>query len=125
MSYDGWGRVPTLQSKSSNWPVILAGVVCAVFGIGWAACPYVNGRGDANKFAAAWISENLPDATRTSHTCQSRDTDNNGYVTCTVSATFIGDTRPEIIPLECGVNRVGTGCNVEGCRPLATFRVRR
>lgn len=87
-----------------------------------AACGYINGKGDADKFAEQFIDDNFPGAVATSHQCQSRDTDGNGYVTCSVSVQWDASSpRREVVPLECAVNRAGNGCNNEGCRPLAVF----
>jgi hypothetical protein len=86
------------------------------------ACSYIAGSGDADKFAEDWSRVNTFGAADVSHQCQTRDTDGNGYVSCTVSVQWErGNPRREMIPIECAVNRVGNGCNVEGCRPLAAF----
>ncbi len=91
-----------------------------------AACSYINGKGDAEEFAATFQHEHFANAKTVSHTCQSRDTDNNNYVSCTFTVDWgIAENPPEIIPVECAVNRVGNGCSNEGCRPLAAFGVRR
>lgn len=92
------------------------------FIVAFAACSYINGKGDAEESAAAWVRDNLPGATFSNHECQDRDTDDNGYVSCTVSVRWENDPGIEIIPIECSVNRAGNGCGNKGCRPLATFR---
>lgn len=87
-----------------------------------AACSYYNGRGDAEEFARRFVADNFVGAHDVSTQCQGRDTDDNGYVTCSVTVQWDkDDSRREMIPLECAVNRVGSGCSNEGCRPLATF----
>jgi hypothetical protein len=87
-----------------------------------AACSYVNGQGDAKKFAERFIADNFHDAAATSYQCQSRDTDENGYVTCSVTVQWSADDPArEMIPLECAVNRTGSGCSNEGCRPMVAF----
>lgn len=86
------------------------------------ACSYANGKGDAEKFIASFVQEHMAGAKSVHHTCQTRDTDDNGYVSCTLTVDWgVEGERPEIVPLECAVNRFGSGCNNEGCRPLAAF----
>lgn len=96
--------------------------VWAITLVGFAGCNHLAGKGDAEQFAAAWVEQNLVGAKATHAECQSIDSDDNGYVTCTASATW--PEGREIYPIECGVNRWHTGCNIQGCRPLAplTFR---
>jgi hypothetical protein len=87
-----------------------------------AACSYVNGKGDAEKFVEDFTTTHLADAKTVTHHCQGRDTDENDYISCTLTVNWgIAGERPEIIPIECAVNRAGNGCSNEGCRPLATF----
>lgn len=89
-------------------------------------CSYINGQGDAEKFVEQFKSAHMSAAKSVTHTCQTRDTDDNGYVSCTVTVDWgIANERPEIVPIECAVNKVGSGCNVEGCRPLSAFGMRR
>lgn len=98
--------------------------VVAIFCI--LGCSYMNGKGDAEKFVEQFKRTHLASAKTVTHHCQGRDTDDNGYVACTLTVDWgIANERPEIVPIECAVNRTGSGCNNEGCRPLATFGVRR
>lgn len=100
-----------------NWPLTLA-VLASI-----AACGYFNGQGDAEKYAKEWVDTNLQGAKHTSFTCTGRDTDDNGYVSCTASAMWEGETRPDIIPLECATGKsTGGGCGSSGCKALPTFQ---
>lgn len=104
--------------KRSRWKftsLVLMGLV---------GCSYISGKGDADKFADEWAATNLDGAEDVAHTYQSRDNDDNGYVTCTISARWPGSSERQIIPVECGVNRTFTGCQVEGCRPLTPLGIR-
>lgn len=84
-----------------------------------AACSIINGQGDAKKFAEQFAQENYGRAAHYSINCQTRDTDDNGYVTCSISVQWDNENpRRELIPIECSVNRTGSGCNNEGCRPM-------
>jgi hypothetical protein len=98
-----------------NWKLTTA-VLAAFIG-----CNYINGKGDADKFADEWAAANLDGATDVRHTCQSIDSDDNGYVTCTVSVTWPGSSERQIIPVECGVNRATTGCDIQGCKPMMPY----
>lgn len=100
----------------NNWkPIVLVLISLA-------ACSYINGKGDAEKFVEQFKATHLAEAKHVTHHCQGRDTDENGYVSCTLTVDWgIQGERPEIIPIECAVNRAGNGCSNEGCRPLATF----
>ena len=108
------------MSKTSRYK--FSATIAAAVLASMAACSYMNGRGDAKKFAEEFIAQNFADAAATHYQCQSRDTDGNDYVTCSVTVQWDPtDSAREIIPLECAVNRTGNGCNNDGCRPLVTF----
>ena len=74
---------------------------------------YIAGQGDAPRAAHAWGAKFRKGWTVGE--CQPRDTDDNGYITCTLIGPDEGDD-PE--PIECGVNRWYHGLNVEGCKPV-------
>ena len=86
------------------------------------SCSYVNGKGDADEYAATWVTQNIPANLKPRFQCMSRDTDDNGYVACTVSYDT-PDGTIEMLPIECVVNKVGTGCGNEGCKPLMPMRL--
>lgn len=89
--------------------------VCAVIGllpfavIG-ACSAHLAGRGGAPAAARAWVDRNRP-SWRVSE-CQPRDTNSDGYVTCTIVGP--GDA---IDAIECGVDRWFHGLGVSGCKP--------
>ena len=88
-------------------------ILCALLPIGLAGIvtcgPFIAGQGDAPRDAELWIERNIPDPVLNLE-CQPRDTNEDGYVACTIS------TATRVIPLECGVNRWYHGCNNAGCR---------
>lgn len=90
--------------------IVLAILLGATLAIGGS---YFAGRGDAAESAKAWVAKWRPGA---SIECQARDTDGNGYVSCTVG----GDGAP-IEAIECGVNRWYHGFQTRGCRLMKGY----
>lgn len=84
---------------------LAAVIILVVGGSFWA------GAGDAPASAEAWVKEWRPGA---KVECQKRDTDGNGYVSCTVG--FERNGEREVESIECGVNRWYHGFNTSGCR---------
>lgn len=78
-------------------------IVIGIFAFG----AYIAGKGDADHAAQQWVDRWAPGA---AFECQSRDTNDDGYVTCTVKQ----DDQLESI--ECGVDRWYHGWQTEGCR---------
>jgi Na+-translocating ferredoxin:NAD+ oxidoreductase RnfG subunit len=79
----------------------------------------------ANELAEQWIHEVFPpEEARTAHvSCQATDSDDNGYVSCTLNMTRNGEEQ--LIPIECHAYvMVNFG---DTCRPLVplTMGVRR
>lgn len=92
-----------------------AAEVCAVvgllsFGVIPACGSYLAGQGGAPAAAHAWVDQNRP-SWRVSE-CQLRDTNSDGYVTCTI----VGPGEA-IDAIECGVDRWFHGFGVSGCKP--------
>lgn len=85
-------------------------------------CSYMNGKGHADEYARDWVATNIPANLHPRFQCMTRDTDDNGYVSCTVTYDVPTDGTVEMLPIECGVNEVGTGCGNEGCKPLMPLR---
>lgn len=112
--FSGW------RAKTSPW-VTGAGVLLATVAFGGlvAGGSYMAGKGDAEAFAREWSTRFRPGS---DVECQGRDTDSNGYVTCTVS--YEQDGRTEVEPIECGVNRWYHGLDVTGCNPLVYIPAR-
>ena len=96
----------------------LVGSVSAACALG-AAGSYIAGQGDAPMFAKEWTEKHRPDWTVDE--CRSRDTNDDGYITCTMDGP--PGTDPE--PIECGVNRWYHGYRVSGCKPVLYSRGRR
>jgi hypothetical protein len=102
--------------------IVLRNVILAVTIGGLTGCSYMNGKGDADEYAQTWVTQNIPANLKPRFQCMSRDTDDNGYVSCTVSYDT-PDGTIEMLPIECGVNKVGTGCGNEGCKPMMPVRL--
>lgn len=84
-----------------------------------AAGAYIAGQGDAPLFAKSWAEKHRPGWSVGE--CQSRDTNDDGYITCTLDGPPGSD--PE--PIECGVNRWYHGYRVSGCKPVLYSRGQR
>lgn len=94
---------------------IIAGLVCALAGAAlFGAGAHWAGPGDAHKFAQEWVDKWHPNDSAQIE-CQGRDTDDNGYVTCTVGWKD-PDGATQLEAIECGVNRWFHGYNITGCR---------
>lgn len=71
---------------------------------------YLAGQGGAPAAARAWVDRNRPSWYVSE--CQPRDTNRDGYVTCTI----VGPGEA-IDAIECGVDRWFHGFGVSGCKP--------
>lgn len=97
------------------WGAMAAtGAAVVVLAVLETAAPHIAGQGDAPRFAAQWRDRWKPGAELE---CQPRDTDNNGYLTCTVGTPGTDD----LTAIECGVNRWYHGLNVTDCRLMRGF----
>lgn len=87
-----------------------------LFGV---SCSQCGGSGDAPASARKWAEAHYA-GKYTSVECLPRDTDGDGYVSCTVFFKKAGD----VIGLECATGRInGDGCSQKGCR-VATGKSR-
>lgn len=103
-------KLNMIKGNISFFSVIIL-IVLLLFGAtGLTVCgPFIAGQGDAPRDVELWIERNIPEPVLNLE-CQPRDTNEDGYVACTVS------TATRVIPLECGVNRWYHGCNNAGCK---------
>lgn len=113
----GWGR--------SSWNLVVgvmitAGVLCVV-GIIAAAfmAKYLAGQGDGPAFARQWVERWHP-AAHPEVECQELDSDDNGYITCTVGYDD-EQGKHQLEAIECGVNRWYHGFRTTGCRLMRGY----
>lgn len=78
----------------------------------------IAGKGDSERFADEWVKRWRPGAVVE---CQARDSDDNGYNTCTVGWTDDAGVS-HVDAIECGINRWYQGFNVTGCRPMKGYQ---
>jgi hypothetical protein len=108
-----WWRQPMRSGDGAFIATIISTLVLLLSGGALlAAGEYIAGQGDAVEEAESWVHQFRP-GWRLGD-CQPRDTDNNGYVTC----TLVKGAGEEIEPIECGVNRWYHGWRVSGCKPV-------
>lgn len=90
-----------------------------------AGCTYIAGSGEAPQAARDWADEHVVagrSGLRVSTSCTGRDTDNDGYVSCTLTVVDASTQDEHQWPtethtLECGVNHPLSGCATTGCKP--------
>lgn len=104
------GRAARLWSSLATVVALVAGAIFAGVAV------YLAGQGDGLKFAREWVLRYRPGWTVGE--CQPRDTDDNGYVTCTLVPPSGDPDGDDPEPIECGVNRWYHGLNVTGCKPV-------
>lgn len=118
LAYQAWERSHNRRCTIRYWMGISGAIVLpltvAVSGLVLAAgSAYFAGQGDALDAARDWAAKWRSDA---AIECQARDTDDNGYVSCTV-----GIPGGEIRAIECGIDRWYHGWGVTGCRLMKGY----
>lgn len=102
--------------------MIVLVIVCIVISL-FASCDAITGfagerRLRAENDAKTYVRELHPTWTNTRALCQSTDSDNDGYVTCTVISTVNGTNTPEE-GIECRASVYFD--YARGCRPMRTI----
>lgn len=72
--------------------------------------------GDAPAAAHAWADRNIIGAERVIVDCVDKDTDTDGYVGCTVTASFGNGQPPTMYALRCATGSFWNGCGNSGCQ---------
>lgn len=111
------------QSGFTLVELIIVLVVIGMIGSMFLNCDAVTGfagerRARAENDAKTYVRELHPSWTNTRALCQSTDSDNDGYVTCTVISTMNGTDTPEE-GIECRASVYFD--YARGCRPMRTI----
>ncbi len=107
-----WSSAGVWVTSLSFVAILVATLILSLGSSYWA------GQGDGARFAREWTARWRPDS---DVECQPMDTDDNGYITCTVGQQTAerATSKPVILDaIECGVNRWYQGYKVTGCRLL-------
>lgn len=83
------------------------------------AAKYLAGQGDGPAFARQWVQRWHP-AAAPEVECQELDSDDNGYITCTVGYDD-EQGKHQLEAIECGVNRWYHGYRTTGCRLMRGY----
>ena len=106
--------------------LIVIAIVCillSIVGSAFGGCDAITGfarerRARAENDAKSYVQQLHPSYTNTRALCQSTDSDNDGYVTCTVISTVNGTDTPEE-GIECRASVYFDFAR--GCRPMRTI----